>query len=224
MHKQWCIATVGADFVCAMEDVLELYAEPYDPKRPVVCFDEQPVQLVAETRNPRPVIPGQPALYDYEYKRNGTANIFMTVQPLAGWRQVTVTGRRTKLDLAAQMKDLVDVRFPEAERIRVVLDNLNTHKLACLYEAYPAEEARRIARKLEFHHTPKHGSWLNPAESELSVLTRQCLSRRIASQEALTSETGAWAIQRNQERVRIEYRFTLDDARNKLSHVYPSQP
>ncbi len=207
-----------------MEDVLELYAEPYDPKRPVVCFDEQSVQLVAETRRPRPVIPGQPALYDYEYKRAGTANIFMTVQPLAGWRHVTVTDRRTKLDLAAQMKDLVDVRFPEAERILVVLDNLNTHELACLYDAYPAEEARRIARKLEFHHTPKHGSWLNPAECELSVLTRQCLSRRIVSQEVLASETGAWAIQRNQERVRIEYRFTLNDARNKLSHVYPSQP
>jgi hypothetical protein len=130
LHKQWCIATVGADFVYAMEDVLDLYAEPYDAKRPVVCFDEQPVQLVAETRTPRPVLPGQPALYDYEYKRAGTANIFMTVQPLVGWRQVTVTGRRTKLDFAAQMKDLVDVHFPEAAGIRVVLDNLNTHKLA----------------------------------------------------------------------------------------------
>lgn len=207
-----------------MEDVLDLYAEPYDAKRPVVCFDEQPVQLVAETRIPRPVMPGQPALYDYEYKRNGTANIFMAVQPLAGWRHITITGRRTKLDFAAQMKELVDVHFAKAERIRVVLDNLNTHKLACLYEAYPAEEARRIARKLEFHHTPKHGSWLNPAESELSVLTRQCLSRRIASQEVLASETSAWVIQRNQARVCIEYRFSLNDARQKLSHIYPSQP
>jgi len=207
-----------------MEDVLDLYAEAYDAKRPVVCFDEQPVQLVAETRTPRPVIPGQPALYDYEYRRAGTANIFMTVQPLAGWRQVSVTGRRTKLDFAAQMKDLVDVHFPAVERIRVVLDNLNTHKLACLYDAYPAVEARRLARKLEFHHTPKHGSWLNPAESELSVLTRQCLSRRLASQEALASETGAWVSKRNQEGVSIDYRFTLNDARNKLSHVYPSQP
>ena len=206
-----------------MEDVLDLYAQPYDARRPVVCFDEQPVQLLAETRTPRPVIRGQPALYDYEYKRAGTANIFMTAQPLAGWRHVTVTSRRAKLDFAAQMKDLVDARFPEAERIRVVLDNLNTHKLACLYDAYPAEEARRIVRKLEFHHTPKHGSWLNPAESELSVLTRQCLSRRIASQEILASETAAWVAQRNQKEVRIEYRFTLNDARHKLSHVYPSQ-
>jgi hypothetical protein len=205
-----------------MEDVLDLYAQPYDVQHPVVCFDEQPVQLVAETHTPRPTLPGQPALYDYEYRRTGTANIFMTVQPLAGWRQVAVTGRRTKLDFAAQMKDLVDVHFPKAERIRVVLDNLNTHKLACLYDAYPAEEARRLARKLEFHHTPKHGSWLNPAESELSVLTRQCLSRRIESQEALARETAAWVAERNQAGVGIDYRFSLDDARNKLSHLYPS--
>lgn len=206
-----------------MEDVLDLYAEPYDATRPVVCFDEQPVQLVAETRTPRPVVTGQPALYDYEYRRAGTANIFMTVQPLAGWRQVTVTSQRTKLDFAAQMKELVDLHFPEAERIRVVLDNLNTHKLACLYEAYPAEEARRIVRKLEFHHTPKHGSWLNPAECELSVLTRQCLSRRIDRQETLASETEAWTARRNREGVRIDYRFTLPDARNKLSHLYTLQ-
>lgn len=205
-----------------MEDVLDLYAESHDATRPVVCFDEQPVQLVAETRTPRPTLPGQPALYDYEYRRTGTANIFMTVQPLAGWRHVAVTGRRTKLDFAAQMKDLVDVHFPEAERIRVVLDNLNTHKLACLYDAYPAEEARRLARKLEFHHTPKHGSWLNPAECELSVLTRQCLSRRIESHELLVQQTAAWVAKRNQARVGIDYRFSLDDARNKLSHLYPS--
>jgi transposase len=206
-----------------MEDVLDLYAESYDAKSPVVCFDEQPVQLVAETRTPRPVVTGQPALQDYEYRRGGTANIFMTVQPLAGWRQVTVTSQRTKLDFAAQMKELVDLHFPEAERIRVVLDNLNTHKLACLYEAYPAKEARRIVRKLEFHHTPKHGSWLNPAECELSVLTRQCLSRRIDRQETLASETEAWTARRNREGVRIDYRFTLPDARTKLSHLYPLQ-
>ena len=207
-----------------MEDVLELYAEPYDPKRPLVCFDEQHVQLVAETRMPRPVAAGRPALSDYEYKRAGTANIFMTVQPLAGWRHVAVTAQRTKLDFAAQMKELVDVHFPQAERILVVLDNLNTHKLACLYEAYPATEARRIVRKLEFHHTPKHGSWLNPAECELSVLTRQCLNRRLASQGTLTHQTQAWTAQRNQEGVRINYRFSLLDARNKLHHLYPSQP
>jgi len=207
-----------------MEDVLELYAEPYDPMRPVVCFDEQPVQLVAETRAPRPVAPGQPALYDYEYKRAGTANIFMTVQPLAGWRQVAVTGQRTKLDFAAQMKGLVNLHFPGAERIRVVLDNLNTHKPAALYEAFPAEEARRLVRKLEFHHTPKHGSWLNPAESELSVLTRQCLNRRIDSREALAHEVAVWTAQRNQDGVRIEYRFSLDQARDRLAHLYPSQP
>jgi len=207
-----------------MEDVLDLYAEPLDPKRPVVCFDEKPLQLLEETRVSRPVAPGQPALMDHEYRRKGTANIFMAVEPRGGWRRVTVTERRTKLDFAAEMKQLVDVDYPGAERIRVVLDNLNTHVLASLYEAYPASEARRIARRLEFHHTPKHGSWLNMAEVELSVLSGQCLDRRIADTVRFAREAAAWTAARNRDRVCIHWRFTIDNARTKLKHLYPAQP
>ena len=204
-----------------MEDVLELYAQPYDLKQPVVCFDEKSVQLVAETRIPRPVAPGQPTLYDYEYKRNGTANIFMLVEPLAGWRQVTVTERRTMRDFAAQMKQLVDICYPEAERIRVVLDNLNTHKPASLYEAYTPEEARRILRRLEFHYTPKHASWLDMAEIEIGVLSGQCLKRRIPDRATLSQQTQAWTARRNREQSQIVWRFTVHDARTKLDHLYP---
>jgi hypothetical protein len=204
-----------------MEDVLDLYEEPYDAKHPVVCFDEKPVQLVEETRLPRPVAPGQPALHDYEYRRKGTANIFMTVEPLAGRRHVSVTERRTTLDFAAEMKRLVDVLYPEAWCIRVVLDNLNTHKRASLYEAYPPEEARRILRRLEFHHTPKHASWLNMAEIEIGVLTRQCLDRRIPDQEALGQQTIAWEAGRNAAGATISWRFTVHDARSRLVHLYP---
>lgn len=206
-----------------MEDVLELYAEPYNAKQPVVCFDEKSVQLVAETRVPRLPAPGQTALYDYEYKRNGTANVFMLVQPLAGWRQVTVTRQRTMRDFAAQMKQLVDVCYPEAERIRVVLDNLNTHKPASLYEAYTPEEARRILRRLEFHYTPKHASWLDMAEVEIGVLSRQCLQRRIPDSEILDRETAAWAARRNADHATTRWRFTVSDARSKLNHLYPVQ-
>jgi hypothetical protein len=207
-----------------MEDVLELLAEPYDPKRPVVCFDEKPVQLLRETRASRPVRPGQPALEDYEYKREGTANIFMSVEPLLGWRHLEVTERRTKLDFAEQMRQLVDVRYPGAESIRLVVDNLNTHGPASLYAAFEPAEAMRLRRRLEFHHTPKHGSWLNPAECEISALERQCLKRRIPDKEALRLETKAWEAARNQERVTIKWRFTTEDARTKLRHLYPDLP
>lgn len=205
-----------------MEDVLDLYAEPDDPQRPVVCFDEKPVQLVEETRVPHPVAPGRPARYDYEYRRRGTANLFLTVEPLAGRRQVTVSRQRTMLDFAAEMKRLVDVQYPGAERLRVVLDNLNTHKPASLYEAYPAEEARRLLRRLEFHYTPKHASWLNMAEIEIGVLSSQCLERRMPDSETLERETAAWVAGRNACRATITWRFTVHDARSKLDHLYPA--
>jgi len=206
-----------------MEDVLDLYAEPYDPRRPVVCFDEQPVQLIAETRVPAPVRRGQPAHHDYEYERKGTANVFMRVEPLAGRRHVAVTARRTKRDFAQQMQQLVDVDYPDMDRIRVVLDNLNTHGPASLYEAFAPAEARRLLRRLEFHYTPKHASWLNMAEIELSVLTGQCLNRRIPDQQTLAQETAAWEARRNRERATIRWRFTVHDARTKLARLYPAQ-
>jgi hypothetical protein len=204
-----------------MEDVLELYEQPYDAKHPVVCFDEKPVQLLAETRLPRPARPGRPQRFDYEYERRGTANIFIAVEPLAGWRQVTVTERRTKLDFAAQMKQLVDVCYPDSERIRLVMDNLNTHKPASLYEAFPPAEARRLLRRLEFHYTPKHASWLDMAEIELSVLTAQCLAHRIPDQDTLVAETAAWQKRRNQAGIPVKWRFTVNDARQRLPHLYP---
>jgi hypothetical protein len=206
-----------------MEDILDLYAEPYNPKRPVVCFDEKPLQLLEETRVPRPPAPGQTALYDSEYRRKGTANIFMAVEALAGRRYVTVTEHRTKLDYAKQLQMLADVHYPEAERICVVLDNLSTHTPAALYDAFAPEEARRLARRFEFHHTPKHGSWLNMAEAELSVLSRQCLDRRIGDQVLLAEEVVAWQNARNADRVRIRWQFTVNDARRKLPHLYPAQ-
>jgi hypothetical protein len=205
-----------------MEDVLEVLAEPYDCERPVVCFDEKPVQLLADVREPRAVRAGQPALQDHEYRREGTANIFMMVEPLNGWRHVEVTERRTKLDFAEQMKQLVDVHYPEAATIRLVLDNLNTHSPASLYAAFPPAEALRIRKRLEFHYTPKHGSWLNPAECEISVLERQCLNRRIPDHATLRAETSAWEVPRNHERVMINWRFKTQDARIKLSHLYPN--
>lgn len=206
-----------------MEDVLELYAEEYDADYPVVCFDEQPVQLVSETRTPLPAEPGRLERYDYEYRREGTANIFMMVQPLAGWRRVSVTNRRTAQDFARCMKALVDEHFPNAALIRVVLDNLNTHRIAALYETFGPAEARRIARKLEFHHTPKHGSWLNQAELELSVLTRQCLRRRIPSIYHLRAKIRQWQKRRNAERATITWRFSAKDARKKLRRLYPTR-
>jgi hypothetical protein len=207
-----------------MEDVLDLYAEPYDAKRPKVNFDESSKQLIQETRTPLPAAAGQPERYDYEYKRNGTRNLFMMSEPQAGWRRVAITARRTKVDFAQQMRWLVDERYPEAEVIRVVLDNLNTHKPASLYEAFAPAEARRIAKKLEFHYTPKHGSWLNMAEIELSVLQRQCLERRIGDEQTLKQEVAAWEKQRNEEQATIDWRFSVTDAREKLKRLYPSCP
>ncbi len=204
-----------------MEDVLDVYVRPLDPKHPQVCFDESSKQQVKEVHTPLPVAPGQPARYDTEYERNGVSNLFMFFAPLLNWRHVKVTDRRTAVDWAQCMRDLVDVHFPEAERITVVQDNLNTHTPAALYAAFPPEEAKRIWDKLEFHHTPKHGSWLNMAEIELSVLSRQCLDRRIPDQETLTTEVAAWEADRNAMQATVDWRFTTEDARIKLKHLYP---
>jgi len=205
-----------------MEDVLDLYAEPEDAKRPVICFDERPCQLTEEVRQPVPVRPGQGERFDYEYRRNGTCNLFLMVQPLAGWRHVETTERRTSQDFAHQVKALVDEHFPQAEVIRVVLDNLNTHTPAALYETFAPEEARRLTRRLEFHYTPKHGSWLNMAEIELAVLSGQCLKRRIGDREGLRREVAAWQTERNGKRAKINWQFTTLDARVKLHHLYKS--
>jgi len=207
-----------------MEDVLELYAEPYDRRRPVVCFDELPIQLVAEVRAPLAAAPGRVAREDYEYARAGTANVFVLCEPLRGWRHLTVTARRCKPDFAAQMRWLVDVGCPKAARIRLVLDNLSTHTPEALYESFPAPEARRLLRRLEFHYTPKHGSWLNMAEIELSILTRECLGRRIATSTALAGELAAYERSRNRAAEPIRWTFTNEKARVKLRRLYPSNP
>ena len=205
-----------------MEDVLEVYQRPYDPKRPQVCFDEASKQQTKETRLPLPVRPGDVAKYDYEYERNGTSNLFIFFAPLEGWRHIKVTDRRTMIDFAHCLRDLVDLHFPEAEKIVLVMDNLNTHKFASLYAAFEPAEARRIMAKLEIHYTPKHGSWLNMAEIELSVLQRQCLKARIADQPLLIAEVTAWENQRNAAEATVHWRFTTDDARIKLHRLYPS--
>ena len=215
---------MSAEFVANMEDVLDLYAEPYDPQRPVVCFDETSTQLLAETRPALPPRPGLPLRQDYEYRREGTRNLFLACEPLAGWREVAVTERRTMQDFARRMRWLVDEAYPEAEAVRVVLDNLNTHRRASLYETFPAEEARRIARRLEFHYTPKHGSWLNMAEIEFSVLSRSCLKQRLSGEEALRREVDALVKERNAARATINWRFNTRDARTKLHRLYPSIP
>lgn len=212
----------NAEFVCAMEEVLELYQEPYDPLRPVVCFDEGTKQLIGETQTPLPMQPGEPQRYDYEYERHGTCNLFLFCEPLGGRRHVAVTDQRTMVDYAHCMRDLVDVWYPDADCIRVVQDNLNTHKPAALYEAFSPEEARRILKRLEFHYTPKHGSWLNMAEIELHVLNSQCLDRRIDNKAYLTSEIAAWENERNQRVKTINWQFTTQDARVKLHRLYPS--
>jgi hypothetical protein len=204
-----------------MEDILDLYEEPADPTRPRVCFDELSYQLVAETRVPVPMAPGRPARIDYEYDRRGTANLFVHVDLDRAWRHVDVTAHRTKTDFAHQMRWLVDVRYPDAECIRVILDNLNTHTYAALYEAFEPAEARRLARKLELHYTPKHGSWLNQAEIELSVLSGQCLDRRIPDQDTLKVEVASWETDRNEAEATIEWRFTVRNARTKLHRLYP---
>ena len=205
-----------------MEDVLEVYHRPYDARRPLVCLDEASKQLVGEVVQPLPAEPGQPQRFDYEYVRNGTANLFMAVEPLLGWRSVHVTERRTAKDFAEVLRWLVEDLHPEADKVVLVLDNLNTHKLASLYEAFAPERARRIAEKLEIHHTPRHGSWLNVAEIELSVLARQCLERRLASAGELKGEVAAWEDERNERAVEVRWRFTTADARIKLHRLYPS--
>jgi transposase len=223
VKKQWCISEVGAEFVWRMEDVLELYEEPYDPKRPVVCFDEMPYQMVAEKRTPLPQKPGRPQRYDYEYERKGMVNIFTFFEPQRGWRHLDVTDRRTAVDFAEEMRRLVDEHYPEAEKVRVVLDNLNTHTGAAFYQAFAPEEARRILRRLEFHYTPKHASWLNMVEIELSVLSRQCLEGRIPDAKTLAREMGAWEQKRNEEGATVQWRFTASDAREKLARLYPAK-
>lgn len=212
----------NAEFVCAMEDVLEVYTRPYDPTHPVVCLDETSKQLVAETRTPLPAEPGQPQRVDYEYERQGTANLFMAVEPLAGQRYVTVTDRRTAVDFARIVKDLLEVRYPHADKVVLVLDNLNTHKPAALYQAFEPAVAWRLLERLEIHHTPKHGSWLNMAEIELSVLSQQCLNRRIPDAVTLVREVAAWQQARNADPRPVNWRFTTADARIKLKHLYPS--
>jgi len=204
-----------------MEDVLEVYALPLDARYPQVCFDERPVQLLGEVYDPIPAQPGQVRRYDYEYKRHGTANLFVMCQPLAGWREVKVTQQRQKVDFAHCMKDLVEVHFPEADRIRVVLDNLNIHTAGALYEAFEPEEAHRILRKLEFHYTPKHGSWLNMAEIEISILSRQVLKQRIGSVTHLKQVTQVWTQRRNAQRATIDWQFDVTKARTKLAYLYP---
>ena len=204
-----------------MEDVLDLYCLPYDPEIPAVNMDEQPVQLIKETRAPVPAAPGRPARTDYEYERNGTANIFMFVEPLGGWRKANVRKQKTSVDWAHEIKELLDVDYPDAKKVRLVMDNLNTHKIGALYEAFAPDEARRLARRLEIHHTPKHGSWLNIAEIELSVLTKQCLGRRIPDLEMLHRETKTWERERNRNQKGVDWRFTTDDARIKLKRLYP---
>ena len=219
----WCIPHVDAEYVARMEDVLDLYAEAPDPKRPVVCFDESPTQLIGEVRQPIPAAPGQLDRYDCEYKRNGTANLFIFFDVHRPWRKVKVTERRAAEDYAQCMRELVDVHCPDAERIRVVQDNLSTHSAGALYQAFPPAEARRILRRLEFHYTPKHASWLNMVEIEIGVLRGQCLDRRIDSREQLESEIAAWERQRNASGARIKWMFTTDKARAKMARAYPAR-
>jgi hypothetical protein len=212
---------VGADFVWRMEDVLDVYTTPYDPRRPQVCFDEHMVQLIGETRQPIPSKPGRPERFDYEYRRNGTRNLFLFFQPWLGWRHVRVTERRTKIDFAHCMRYLVDDLFPESDKVVVVLDNLNTHSPASLYEAFEPAEAKRILDRLEFHYTPKHGSWLNMVEIEIGVLCEQCLADRIPDQDTLCREIAAWVATRNGQQATVNWQFTSMDARNKLKRLYP---
>ena len=211
----------NAAFVAAMEDVLEVYTRPHDPARPLVCLDETSKQLVAETRAPLPMLPGQPARHDYEYERKGTANLFMLFAPLEGWRHVEVTDRRTAIDYAKILKDLSDNHFQCAEKIVLVQDNLNTHSPASLYEAFAPDEARRLFERFDWHYTPKHGSWLDLAESELAVLSGQCLDRRIPDRATLEREVAAWLKRRNTNNAKADWRFTTADARIRLKSLYP---
>jgi len=222
LKEQWVIPPeANAEFVCAMEDTLEVYQRPYDAHRPLICFDAGTKQLVKEVREPIPAVPGRLERIDDEYERNGTGNLFMMFEPLAGRWEVLVTARRTAVDYAEAIRHLVDVRYPRAETIVLMQDNLNTHKLASLYEAFPPAEARRLIARLEVHYTPKHGSWLNMAEIELGVLRRQCLDRRIPDFSTLQGEVAAWQGDRNAERVRVDWQCTTADARVKLKRLYP---
>ena len=220
--QQWVIPPdANAAFVATMEDVLEVYQRPHDPQRPLVCLDETSKQLIIETRAPIPAKPGQPARHDYEYERNGVANLFMVFAPLEGWRHVKVTDRHTAIDYAHVLRDLSDTHFPDAAKIVLVQDNLNTHKPASLYEAFPAPEARRLVERFEWHYTPKHGSWLDMAESELGVLASQCLDRRIADKQILAHEVTAWQDHRNKHHAKADWQFTTANARVKLKRLYP---
>jgi transposase len=223
LKQQWVLPPkANAGFVAAMEDVLDVYARPYDPKRPQVCIDEGGKQLIGDVRPPLPVRPGTSRREDYEYERRGMANLFMAFEPLAGVRRVEVTERKTNRDFARLIQRLVDEWYPEAEKIVLVLDNLSTHSSAALYETFAPAEARRLVEKLEIHYTPKHGSWLNVAEMELSVVARQCLDRRIADLETLRREVAAWVATRNAAVVKVDWQFTTADARVKLKKLYPS--
>lgn len=218
----WCIPKVDAHFVAAMEDVLDCYEKAYNPKEPVVCFDETSKQLIAETRSPLPMKHGQVLRYDYEYERHGTRNLFLFFEPLANWRRVTVTQRRTKKDFAQQMKVLVDEVYPDADCIHLILDNLNTHTTAALYDTFAPHEARRIVKRIRFHYTPKHASWLNMAEIEFSVFSRICLQKRMPDVQTLVRHVQALELERNTKQATVNWQFTTVDARIKLKRLYPS--
>jgi transposase len=220
--KMWCIANIDGEYIARMEDLLDLYAEPHDPKRPVVCFDESPIQLIGEVRVPISPKPGKRYRYDSEYKRNGTANLFVMVDANRSWRKVKVTDRRANQDFAVCMRDVADIDYPGADKIRVVMDNLSTHTAAALYQTFPAAEARRILRRLEFHYTPRHASWLNMVEIEIGVLRRQCLDRRIDSRSRLETEVAAWERRRTASGARIRWMFSTDQARAKMAKSYPT--
>jgi hypothetical protein len=204
-----------------MEDVLDLYQQPFDEEHPVICMDEKPYQLLDEVRNPIPMKPGKPMREDSEYKRNGTCSIFLFTEPLAGWRHVAAHERRTRIEWAEEIKELLEIHYPDALKVRLVMDNLNTHSIASLYEAFEPETARRLAMRLEIHHTPKHGSWLNIAEIELSAMTKQCLGRRIPALMDLCAELREWESVRNKKQKGVDWQFTTDDARIKLRRLYP---
>jgi hypothetical protein len=222
LREQWCIPPeANAAFVWHLEDVLDVYHRPYDPRRPVVCLDETSRQLLAEVRAPLPVAPGHPARHDPEYARDGVVNLFLVTEPLQGWRQVRISQQRTRIDWAHCVKDLVDGQYPDADQIVLVMDQLNTHSPASLYETFPPTEAKRLADRLEIHYTPKHGSWLNMAEIELSALQRQCLDRRLGDRAMLAREVAAWTVARNAAATTIDWRFTTADARINLKRLYP---
>ena len=222
LEKCWCIPPEkNAEFAANMEDILSLYCLAYDPEIPLINMDEQPLQLIKEMKVPLPMKPGQPRKYDYKYDRNGTAVNFMFTETLGSWRKVNIRERKTMIDWAHEIKELLDVDYPHVKKVRLVCDNLNTHRIASLYEAFDPQEARRLAERLEIHYTPKHGSWLNIAEIELSVLTNQCLRRRIPDLQTLKHETKCWERDRNAKQKSVDWQFTTDDARIKLKRLYP---